>query len=233
MDDGTERGESAPEPLHRRRQTPSSRRPPESNAPPDDALESRHGCTSVARCRSAPLQPVPPGAHSSRLLGTFTIEGRAAPGLFVVGWLRDHCWASASSSSVALAPSGLLVYFLGPLVLATGLIAGAGNQAIERRRAQGEGLRRPVAVPRLRGDDRGDLRDRVSRRAGPPRGARRCGTPSTWSGCWASAPGVVFVGVVRLTVVGTNALSWQEMGWRRPDGSTLPTSRRRAVRGAR
>ncbi len=41
-----------------------------------------------------------------------------------------------------MAPSGLLVYFVGPTILAIGLIAGAGNQSIERR-ARGEAYAGP------------------------------------------------------------------------------------------
>jgi len=74
---------------------------------------------------AAPDPPTParPG------LSTFTIEGRAAPGLFVVGWL-----ATISGIALvllgALTPSALLFYFIGPGVLTVGLVAGAGNQAL-------------------------------------------------------------------------------------------------------
>jgi len=62
----------------------------------------------------------------------FTIEGRAAPALFVVGWLATIL-GFAIVVVGALAPSAVFVYFVGPAILAIGLIAGAGNQAIERR----------------------------------------------------------------------------------------------------
>src|SRR3954465_12960134 len=76
--------------------------------------------------------PPPPPAPGRPGLSTFTIEGRAAPGLYVVGWL-------ASISGLALVlmggvwPSGLILYFAGPVVLTIGLVAGAGSQAMERR----------------------------------------------------------------------------------------------------
>src|SRR5712691_10856643 len=74
-----------------------------------------------------------PSASSSRPgMSTFTIEGRAAPGLFVVGWLASITGLVLILVGV-LAPSGLFLYFFGPTVLTVGLVAGAGNQAIERR----------------------------------------------------------------------------------------------------
>ena len=135
---GPDRGESAPEP------SPSApdASVPEPNGPtppPDGALEPVPGApASPADGGSSP--PAPPGATRPGL-GTFTIEGRAAPGLFVVGWLATLLGLGivfvGGAGSV-----GLLVYFVGPLFLATGLIAGAGNQAIERR-AHGEAYAGP------------------------------------------------------------------------------------------
>src|SRR5690242_6371307 len=85
---------------------------------------------------------VPPSTPTSRPgLGLFTIEGRAAPGLFVVGWLATILGFGLVVVG-GLAGSGLFVYFLGPLLLAVGLIAGCGNQAIERR-ARGEAYAGP------------------------------------------------------------------------------------------
>src|SRR5258705_12698290 len=82
----------------------------------------------------------PPPARPG--LSTFTIEGRAAPGVFVVGWL-----ASISGLALvvigALSPSRLFLYFLRPLVLTIGLVSGAGNQAIERP-ARGQAYSGPV-----------------------------------------------------------------------------------------
>src|SRR5436305_6645358 len=72
------------------------------------------------------LSPSRPG------LSTFTIEGRAAPGLFVVGWLTTISGLGLVLIGV-LAGSPIFLYLLGPSVLTIGLVAGAGNQAIERR----------------------------------------------------------------------------------------------------
>lgn len=161
-----------------------------------------------------PTGPVRPG------LSTFTIEGRVAPALFVVGWL-----ASISGLALVLiglvAPSGLFFYFLGPTILAIGLIAGSGSQALERR-ARGFPYAGPspylvfatiiaatyavgsvvvVALKLALGDTDVPLyvQSLVS----------------------VAISAVVFLGVLRLTVVGTNALTWLEMGWRRFDGQAI------------
>jgi membrane protease YdiL (CAAX protease family) len=159
---------------------------------------------------SGPTVPTRPG------VGTFTIEGRAAPGLFVVGWL-----ATISGLALiligALAPSGPILYFVGPAVLTVGLVAGAGNQALERR-ARGE----PYAGP-------------------SPYLVFAAILSTTFAAAYVvglilhlvlgsidvpdelvaliaiSLQALVFFGILRLTVVGTGALSWAEMGWRRFD----------------
>ncbi len=158
-----------------------------------------------------PPAPPRPGAT------IFTIEGRAAPGLFVFGWLATIAGLGLVLIG-ALAPSGMFLYFLGPGLLTLGLIAGAGNQALERR-ARGSAYAGPspylvfaaiIATTYAVGSVVGlalhlalgstDVPDYVVRLIGIVLQA------------------AVFVGVVRLTVVGTDALSWTEMGWRRFDG---------------
>jgi len=149
-------------------------------------------------------------------LGTFTIEGRAAPGLFVVGWLATILGFGVTIVG-ALAPSAFLVYFVGPALLATGLIAGAGNQAIERR-ARGEAYAGPspylvfaamVAATYAIGYAVGFVLNLLLGSSGVPDYVVRL--------IGVSLQALIFVGVVRLTVVGTNALSWTEMGWLKPD----------------
>ena len=160
------------------------------------------------------------GSPSRPGLGLFTIEGRAAPGLFVVGWLATILGFGIVVVG-ALAPSALFVYFVGPALLGVGLVAGCGNQAIERR-ARGESYAGPspylvfaamiaavyaigypvgLALSFLLGS--AHLPDYVVRFIG------------------VALQGLIFVGVVRLTVVGTGGLSWAEMGWRRFDGVAL------------
>ena len=161
----------------------------------------------------SPGTPPPPARPG---LSTFTIEGRAAPGLFVVGWL-----ASISGLALvligALAPSALFLYFLGPTILTIGLIAGCGSQAIERR-ARGAAYAGPspylvfativAATNALGAPIALALRLVIGSTEVPDYLINLVGI---------AIQAVVFLGILRLTVVGTNALSWAEMGWRRFD----------------
>ncbi len=153
-------------------------------------------------------------------LSTFTIEGRAAPGLFVVGWIATIAGAGLVLIGL-LAPSGLFLYFLGPLLLAVGFIAGAGNQALERR-ARGFSYPGPspylvfaatVAAVYVVASSVG-LVLKVSIGRGQ--------VPDYWINLiGVSLQAVVFIAILRLTVVGTGALSWAQMGWRRFSGGAF------------
>lgn len=159
-----------------------------------------------------PPPPPRPGAS------TFTIEGRAAPALFVVGWLASLLGLAIAVAG-AFAGSTLFVYFVGPGLLSLGLIAAAGNQAFERR-ARGAPYAGPspvlvfaatVAVTYFVGALLGLALDAVLQSTGakvwPPVGQLIAGVVTA----------LVFIGVIGLTVVGTGALSWTEMGVRRFD----------------
>ncbi len=104
-------------------------------------------------------------------------------------------------------------------MLSFGLIAAAGNQALERR-ARGESYAGPspilvfaatIAVTYFVGAVLGQLLESL--------------VSSTGTKVWAPIgqliagvlTAIIFIGVVRLTVVGTGALSWSEMGMRRFD----------------
>ena len=186
---------------------PDDRAPGAPGAPEDDASDTP----------DTPDTPPPPARPG---LSTFTIEGRAAPGLFVVGWL-----ASISGLALvligAIAPSGLFLYFLGPVVLTLGLVAGAGNQALERR-ARGSAYAGPspylvfatiVAAVYAVGAVVGvGLHLLLGSTHVPSYVVNLIGV---------AIQAVVFLGILRLTVVGTDALSWTDMGWRRPDAEAV------------
>jgi len=166
----------------------------------------------VSRPEDGPPTTTRPG------LNTFTIEGRAAPGLFVVGWLATIL--GLGIVLVGVLAASRLVYFAGFIVLTVGLFAGAGNQAIERR-ARGAPYAGPspylvivaifVSIISV-GAVVGLLLD-VLRIDGLPRYAVIL--------VGVSLQALVAIGVLRLTVVGTDALSWSDMGWRRPDRRSL------------
>jgi hypothetical protein len=161
-----------------------------------------------------PAEPTQPraGPPASR---TFSLEGRRAPALFVVGWLATIAGAAVLfiSLQTGAGVGKLVLFLLGLVLLSVGLIAAAGSQGIERR-ARGE-----------------------ARYAGPSPilvflatiptsfvALVLLGIPLELAGIDPDGPvvgvlallvnAVVYVGLVRLLVVDTGALSWAEMGVR-------------------
>ncbi len=98
---------------------------------PVDAEPDREVDRSPDDVAAAAGAPPRPG------LSTFTIEGRAAPALFVVGWLASilglGILAVGFAGSRGLASTVLIL--VGLVILSIGLTAAAGSQAIERRAA--------------------------------------------------------------------------------------------------
>lgn len=169
---------------------------------------------------SSPV-PLPASAPPARPgLSTFTIEGRAAPGLFVVGWLAALAGVGLCLIGV-LASNAVFFYLLGPAMLTMGLVAGAGNQSIERR---ARGFTYAGPSPYL-------VIASVVASVYAVGAAVAFGIDFVTDPTSASIPAInllaivlqalVFFGIIGLTVVGTNALSWREMGWIRPDRSQV------------
>ena len=146
-------------------------------------------------------------------LGVFTIEGRQAPGLFVVGWLATIM--GVGLLFVGLLSGGgtaaLVLLAFGLALLTLGLIAGAGSQAIERRASDEAGYTGPspflvfaAVIPATL-----LLQALVF-------------VPLVALGLDAASPlaaligllltTAVYLGLMRLLVVGTASLSWREMG---------------------
>lgn len=156
--------------------------------------------------------PERPGAR------TFTIEGRAAPGLFLVGWLATIMGLGISLVG-ALASNALLVYVVGFGLVAGGLIAGAGSQALERR-ARGAAYAGPSPVLLFGAGVAATLFVTAVALFGLAGLSRVTGlaiSESTARVIAVALTGAVLVGLVHLAVVGTGALSWREMGVRRLD----------------
>jgi hypothetical protein len=144
---------------------------------------------------------------------TFTIEGRATPGLFVVGWLATIVGLGmivvgflAGGSTAAT-----ILIIVGLLVLSVGLVAAAGSQGMERRARRRLAYLGPspflvfaaaipisllavfaVSVPLLA--------------VGIPVDGPLAALLSV------AIQAVVYVGLVRLLVVDTGALDWRAMG---------------------
>jgi membrane protease YdiL (CAAX protease family) len=162
----------------------------------------------------APDAPASAPPHASRPgASTFTIEGRSAPGLFVVGWLATligvACIIVAVLSGGGIASVVLLV--VGLTLLSVGLIAGAGSQGIERRVRARLPYRGPspllvfaaaIPVSVLIGLVFAIPLDLLGVPLDGPIGALLSVTIQA----------VVYVALVRLLVVDTGALDWRAMG---------------------
>jgi membrane protease YdiL (CAAX protease family) len=166
-----------------------------------------------------------PAATSDRArLGatTFTIEGRAAPALFVLGWLATLLGLGLVLLGVLAGggPASLGVIVVGLLLLSVGLIAGAGSQGIERRARGTFAYAGPspflvfaASIP-------------VSVLA-----VIVVGVPLSMAGIAVDGPlaavvsviiqAVVYIGLIRLLVVDTGALDWGTMGIRRLDRQAI------------
>ena len=202
----------------------SGRPPPHVAGRPARGLSARHrlrrrrsrpidgdaAATPTPAPAATPPPPPRPGRRPSR--------SRAAPrpALFVVGWLASLS-GSRSSLVGALAPSTRARRTSSGLgCCRVGLIAAAGNQAIERRAAA-----RPTP---------GRRRSSSSRRRSPSRTSsgrssvcvldavldvdRVDGLAARRPAHRRGVTALVYIGLVRLLVVGTGALSWPEMGLR-------------------
>jgi membrane protease YdiL (CAAX protease family) len=165
---------------------------------------------------AAPDAPARPGA------GTFTIEGRSAPGLFVVGWLGTLLGLVTIGVSLLAGGStaAVILLYVGLAVLSVGLVAGAGAQGIERR-TRGD-VRYPGPSPFL-----------VFAASVPVSlfSVLVIAIPLTIAGIEVDGSigrlasvfiqALVYVGLIRLLVVDTGALSWADMGLRRFDRRAL------------
>lgn len=161
---------------------------------------------------SAALAAQPPASGPG--LRTFSLDGRNAPGLYLVGWLASLVGASTIFVVIVGQPSdlaGAILLGLGTLLLTIGLAAAAGSQAIERQAAGGLGYRGPspfilfgatVALTLFI-----ELLAFVPLRA---LGVRAGSTVEALSGLLILNGGAILL--VALLVVGSGALSWREMG---------------------
>jgi membrane protease YdiL (CAAX protease family) len=162
-----------------------------------------------------PDRPERPGAS------IFTIEGRSAPGLFVLGWLATLVGLGAVVVAFMSAegPARILL-IAGLVVLSIGLVAGAGGHAIERRERGGRSYVGPspflvfaAALP-------------ISSLFAIVVGAILTvfGLPIEGPvGALASVglQAIVYIGLIRLLVVDGGSLSWADMRIRRPSSTDL------------
>jgi uncharacterized protein len=163
-----------------------------------------------------PTQTGPESGPSRERFGltTFALEGRRAPALFVVGWLGTIMGLALITVTVlgAAGLAALILSVAGFGALSIGTILLAGSQTIERK-AAGAAYAGPspllifvavIATGRLAGYVVG-IPLLVVAEAIPPAVGDLLAT---------IVLAVVFLGVLRLTVVGPGVLSWAAMGLR-------------------
>jgi membrane protease YdiL (CAAX protease family) len=169
------------------------------------------------------LDPASGVPRSGRVgASTFTIEGRAVPALFVVGWLASVLGFGLVIVAVLAGggPPSLGLILVGLVLLSVGLIAAAGSQGIERR-ARGV---LPYAGPS----------PLLVFAASIPVSVLLLilvGVPFGLAGVAIEGPAgallsvviqaIVYIAVIRLLVVDTGALDWRAMGLRALDRTAL------------
>lgn len=185
--------------------------------PPDDA--ARDGAVPA----SSAVAPEPSGAGAGDgLPATFSLEGRAVPGLYLVGWVATLVGAGCLGVSFVATVSAAApwLFLAGLAFLAVGLVALAGSQAIERGRRPALPYRGPSPVLVFLVVVALTFLSLIVVLA-----------PLSALGVDARSPvattlnllitTVLYVGVIRLLVVGPGALSWREMGVTRFDAGAV------------
>ena len=155
-------------------------------------------------------------------LTRFTIEGRAAPALFVVGWLATVIGLGVLVIGFLAGggTAGTVLFVVGASGTLLGLCALGGSQALERRAAGGWPYAGPSPVLVF-----------IAMIPGTYLAVVVVGAPLEAIGAALPRPAVelllvslqaaVTLALVRLLVVGTGALSWHEIGFRRGGGAAV------------
>jgi membrane protease YdiL (CAAX protease family) len=190
--------------------------PPDGPAAPDDPEDSQGTALDVEPAPAVEPTPVPDSSAAPRVLGltAFTMEGRHAPALFVVGWLAALVgggFVALRFFGVAGFP-GLFLFYGGLALLAVGVVLLGGSQAVERK-AAGLAYAGPspmlvligvLAVTQVAGLIVGLPLELVGASIPRPIGDLIAVTLQA----------LVIVGVIRLMVIGADALTWSGMGIR-------------------
>ena len=174
--------------------------PPSTGLPPED--------------RAPDTEDTPPTSGPAAGLTTFALEGRRAPALFVVGWIGAFAGVALIAMTMlgATGLGALVLSVAGFGALSMGTILLAGSQTIERK-AAGASYAGPspllvfvavIATGRLAGYLVGIPLLQVADAIPPALGDLLATVILA----------VVFLGVLRLTVVGPGALDWTSMGLR-------------------
>jgi membrane protease YdiL (CAAX protease family) len=170
-----------------------------------------------------PAHPEAPGTDAVPARpGLFSLEGRAVPGLYLVGWIASLIGGGVLFISFASTASGARgwLFLAGVAFLGVGLIAAAGSQAIERGRRPELAYRGPSPVLAFLVVVCLTFVALITVLA-----------PMSAFGLDARSPiattvnllitTLLYLGVIRLLVVGPGSLSWREMGVVRPGAAQV------------
>jgi membrane protease YdiL (CAAX protease family) len=169
----------------------------------------------------APAPGAPTPASRAFGLTSFSIEGRRAPALFVVGWLATFVGGGlAALTLIGIGGvAGAIIWLVGLALATIGLVLLGGSQAVERR-AAGAAYAGPspvlVFLVVLAGSQLAGFA------VGLPLSLLVQDVPRPVAdllGVLVQA--AVFAGVLRVMVVGAEAMGWSEMGLRRGLGNAV------------
>jgi len=169
-----------------------------------------------------PPRPAPAGGPARFGVTTFTIEGRSAPALFVVGWLATLLGLGLVAVGVlsggGAATLGLIV--TGLLLLSIGLIAAAGSQGIERRARGAVAYAGPSPLLVFAASIPVSILAVIA--LGLPLGLAGIDLDGPFGALLSVViQAIVYIALIRLLVVDTGALDWRAMGVRALDRSAL------------
>ncbi len=147
----------------------------------------------------------------------FSLEGRAVPALYLLGWIGSVMGIGVLAVSVMAAGGSAApwLFLVGLIMLTLGLLAAGGSQAIERGRQPQLPYRGPSPVLALLAVIAVTLVAVVVILAPLSAMGLDAGSPAATTLSLVLTV-LAYVGVVQLQVVGTGALTWGEMGLRRP-----------------
>jgi membrane protease YdiL (CAAX protease family) len=197
--------------------------PVDRHAGPDADAGSPPGATPpdpVADGSGGEPRPAPAGPPGAR---TFTIEGRAAPGLYWLGWVLTIVGGGLIGIAVLATTPGfftVLLLIVGLVVVGLGLVAGAGSQGIERRARGVAGYAGPSPFLVFAASIPWTILLSAAI-ALPLGGILPEGSEPFVTVLALLATALVYVGLINLLVVDAGALRWSDMGVRRPSSSTI------------
>jgi membrane protease YdiL (CAAX protease family) len=184
-------------------------------AEPDDAAE--RGDPAEPDPDALPLDP-----DGQPRLTLFGLSGRRVPAVYLVAWIASILGAGVIVVSIlgSANPFAPWLFVAGLVFLAVGLLAAAGSQGIERGHRPSLPFRGPSPVLAF------GVVVTITLLASLVTLVPLSGLGLDPGGPLGTAVGLavttlVFVGIVRLLVVGPGALSWSEIGFSRPIGGAV------------